>query len=125
MSKIFHYNQQTLDYFQQAKHAGELNVNDEQVVTASIGTKELGSVIKLYVKLDEAKQTILDARFKAYGCVATIAVCQLACQELLKKSLQQINYLTAEFFMQQLELPTVKLEKCQLVAKAIAKLKTA
>jgi nitrogen fixation protein NifU and related proteins len=71
------YSARVLDHFQNPRNAGEVADAD---ATAEIENPACGDVLRLTLKISEGK--IAAARFKAKGCVASIA-CASALTELV------------------------------------------
>jgi nitrogen fixation protein NifU and related proteins len=71
------YSPQLLDHFQNPRNAGEIADAD---ATAEIENPACGDVLRLTLKVKDGR--IIQAKFKAKGCVAAIA-CASALTELL------------------------------------------
>jgi nitrogen fixation NifU-like protein len=71
------YSAQLLDHFQNPRNAGDLPVPD---ATAEIENPACGDVLRLTLRVHAGR--ILEARFKAKGCVASVA-CASALTELV------------------------------------------
>ena len=105
-------------YFKYPTHAGLLDASQSNVRTALVGTMQQGAVIGLQIQLDDV-QCIRKARFKAYGCAATIAVAEYVCQWLEGKNLEQLTQLSSNDLAQALELPSVKVHSSILAVQAL------
>jgi len=66
----------TLQRFRAAGHRGRLS--GEGVVSGLAGSRRQGRAVALDLRL--AQGTIVEARFRAYGCPATIAAADLVCE---------------------------------------------
>ena len=72
------YSKQVVERFESVlanpeKHAvGRLDPKDPMVATGLAGAPSCGDVMKLDLKLDD-NDTILDVKFKTYGCGSAIA----------------------------------------------------
>jgi nitrogen fixation NifU-like protein len=85
------YSAQLLDHFQNPRNAGELT--DANAI-AEIDNPVCGDVLRLMLKITEDR--IAEIRFKAKGCVASMA-CASALTELAHgKSIDQARALTRE-----------------------------
>lgn len=83
------YNQKIKDIFAQAKNAGVLKgANAVGTATDTI----CGDIIRIY--LDIQDNLVQDARFKAFGCVATLASASVLTQLVLGKHIDQIPQIT-------------------------------
>lgn len=49
-----------------------------------------GDRIKFFIKLDSQKQKIENIKFKAFGCVITIALCSILSKKIEKQSIKDI-----------------------------------
>jgi NifU-like protein involved in Fe-S cluster formation len=72
------YSPELLDHFQNPRNVGDVEAPD---ATAQLENPACGDVLKLTLKLDG--QRIVDIRFRAKGCVPTIA-CGSAITEMVK-----------------------------------------
>jgi nitrogen fixation NifU-like protein len=110
------YSAQVLDHFQNPRNAGDLAEAD---ATAEIENPACGDVLRLTIRVSESG--ILDARFKAKGCVAAIA-CASALTELVAgKSLKEAQNVRREDLIQVLgHLPQASAHAVQLALDALA-----
>lgn len=85
------YSPAVLDHFQNPRNAGEV-ANPDAVV--EIENPACGDILRLTLKIDGG--VVREARFKAKGCVASIA-CASALTELLRdKTLTEVRQLRRE-----------------------------
>ena len=66
------YSDQVLDHLRRPRGAGSLRRSDPDVRTGEAGDSEDGRLVRMQLRV-EASGAILEARFKAFGCAATIA----------------------------------------------------
>ncbi len=78
------YNGLILERFQNPRFAGGLRGANG---TGKVGNDECGDVVKIYILVDDAG-IITNAKFKAYGGVCTIVACDIACELLIGKTLE-------------------------------------
>ena len=97
------YSETLLHYFYHLEHAGSL-VGDH-VYAAEQGNAAQGSHIKLYIALEDVM--ISQARFKCYGSVISLAVCEFVCRWLEGKTVQQLAQLDTQLILQALELTEI------------------
>lgn len=116
--------QKITDYFKQPAHAGELTHLGTDVRTTCVGSLEQGAVLSLHLQLDTDQRVQL-ARFKAYGCPATIAVGEFICRWAEGKALDSLIDLSSTEIVQALELPSVKLHSAILAVQALRNLSAA
>ena len=62
-----------IDHYTRPRNAGSLDRKDPSVGSGLVGAPACGDVIRLDIKVDEATNTIVDARFKTFGCGSAIA----------------------------------------------------
>src|ERR1700690_2189357 len=77
------YSAELLDHFQNPRNAGELEAPDR---SARLENPVCGDILELSLKLEKTKaegKRIADIRFRAKGCVPTMA-CASAITELIK-----------------------------------------
>jgi len=75
-----------------------------------------GDVLKLQLKIDPETETIIDARFKTYGCGSAIASSSLVTTWLKGKSLDQALAIKNTEIAEELALPPVKIH-CSILAE--------
>jgi NifU-like protein involved in Fe-S cluster formation len=68
----FGYSERVWEYFRRTPRAGCFAAGTPSVVTASARTPASGAVIELALQV--RGDTVLEARFRAFGCPTTIAV---------------------------------------------------
>jgi nitrogen fixation NifU-like protein len=85
------YSAQLLDHFQNPRNVGELADAD---ATAEIENPACGDVLRLTLKAVEGRITA--ARFKAKGCVASIACCSALTELVVGKTLNEAFELRRE-----------------------------
>ena len=83
------YNQKVMNAFAQAKNAGVLRgANGVGTATDQV----CGDTIRIYLNIQD--DMVAEAKFKAFGCVATIASASTISDIALGKSVQDIQKLT-------------------------------
>ena len=83
------YSDKVIDIFKTAKNAGQIRGAD---AIGSVGNEKCGDMMKLYLKLSKGR--ITDAKFKTFGCVSAIASCDVACDLLKGKTLDEASQIT-------------------------------
>jgi NifU-like protein involved in Fe-S cluster formation len=66
------YSTQVLDHYENPRNVGKLDVSDDSVGTGLVGAPACGDVLKLQIKVEDG--VIVDAKFKAYGCLTSNAL---------------------------------------------------
>ena len=83
------YNQKIIDIFAKAQNAGVLRgANGVGNATDTI----CGDMVRIYLNIEN--EQIVEAKFKAFGCVATIASASVLTDLVLGKTIEQSQHLT-------------------------------
>ena len=107
------YTTKVIDIFKTSKNAGALRGAD---AIGTVGNMQCGDIMKLYLKLDD-KGTIVDAKFKTFGCVSAIASCDVACDLVKGKTLEEALKITNKDVLNVLgEIPAAKIH-CSVMAQ--------
>ncbi|MBK8722823.1 MAG: Fe-S cluster assembly scaffold IscU [Saprospiraceae bacterium] len=110
------YSEKVLDHFQHPKNVGTLDKSKKNVGTGLVGAPECGDVMRLQIEVDEASNTIVDAKFKTFGCGSAIASSSLATEWLKGKNLDQALAIDNMDIVEELALPPVKIH-CSVLAE--------
>ena len=82
-----------------------------------VGAPACGDVMKLQIKVED--DTIVDAKFKTYGCGSAIASSSLATEWLKGKTVGQAQEIKNTEIDEELSLPPVKIHCSVLAVDAI------
>jgi nitrogen fixation NifU-like protein len=119
------YSKQVVERFESVlanpeKHAvGRFDPKDPMVATGLAGAPSCGDVMKLDLKLDD-NDTILDVKFKTYGCGSAIASSTTFVEMLKGKTLEEAKKIKDKEIAKILELPPIKLH-CSVLAEETIK----
>jgi nitrogen fixation NifU-like protein len=110
------YSEKVIDHYQNPKNVGTLDKNSKSVGTGLVGAPECGDVMRLQIEVDDATGMITDAKFKTFGCGSAIASSSLATEWLKGKSIDQALTVDNMDFVEELNLPPVKIH-CSVLAE--------
>lgn len=108
------YSDKVVDHFDHPRNIGSFSKEDPDVGTGMVGAPECGDVMKLQIRVQ--KDTIVDARFKTFGCGSAIASSSLATEWLKGKTLTEAAQIKNTDIVQELNLPPVKIH-CSVLAE--------
>lgn len=104
------FNNKVIDHFRRPRNVGEITSPDG---VGHVGDPSRGIDIELYIKVEDS--TIIDAKFKAFGCAATIATTSMISQMLKGKRIQQALMISDDEISQALDgLPSDKMHCAKL-----------
>jgi Fe-S cluster assembly scaffold IscU len=110
------YSDKVLDHFKNPKNVGTLDKSKNTVGTGLVGAPECGDVMRLQIEVDPSSNTIVDAKFKTFGCGSAIASSSLATEWLKGKSIDQALTIDNMDIVEELALPPVKIH-CSVLAE--------
>jgi Fe-S cluster assembly scaffold IscU len=114
------YSEKVLEHYEHPKNVGTLDKSNTNVGTGLVGAPECGDVMRLQIEVDPATQTIIDAKFKTFGCGSAIASSSLATEWLKGRSLDDAATLDNMDIVEELALPPVKIH-CSVLAEDAVK----
>ena len=110
------YSEKLLDHFKNPKNVGTMDKDKKNVGTGLVGAPECGDVMRLQIEVDESTDTIIDAKFKTFGCGSAIASSSLATEWLKGKTIDQALTIDNMALVEELALPPVKIH-CSVLAE--------
>lgn len=108
------YSEKVVDHFNHPRNMGSFPKEDPDIGTGMVGAPECGDVMKLQIKVHHG--TIVDAKFKTFGCGSAIASSSLATEWLKGKTIQEAAKIKNTDIVQELNLPPVKIH-CSVLAE--------
>lgn len=86
-----------------------LKDDNKFVFFGEFGSAACGDIVKLWIKLADDKNTILDAKFLSTGCYGSLSSTSYGCEQIIGKNLFEIDskQLTQDI-MNTLQLPQIK-----------------
>ena len=110
------YSNKVIDHYSNPRNVGTLDKSKKNVGTGLVGAPECGDVMRLQIEVDEATNTITDAKFKTFGCGSAIASSSLATEWLKGKSIDEALAIDNMEIVEELALPPVKIH-CSVLAE--------
>jgi nitrogen fixation NifU-like protein len=93
---------------------GSFKKDESGLGTGIVGAPECGDVMKLQIKVHD--NTIVDAKFKTFGCGSAIASSSLATEWLKGKTIDEAAKIKNTDIVNELNLPPVKIH-CSVLAE--------
>ena len=109
------YSEKVIDHYERPRNIGSLDSRSNSVGTGLVGAPECGDVMKLQIQVDE-KGTIVDAKFKTFGCGSAIAASSLATEWVKDRSVNEAETIKNVDIVEELSLPPVKIH-CSVLAE--------
>jgi len=108
------YSDKVLDHYNHPRNVGSMDKNSAEVGTGVVGAPECGDVMKLQIQVEG--DTIVDAKFKTFGCGSAIASSSLATEWIKGKTLDEAGKIRNTEIVEELSLPPVKIH-CSVLAE--------
>jgi nitrogen fixation NifU-like protein len=113
--KLMAYSEKVIEHYEKPKNVGSLDSSDSSIGTGLVGAPECGDVMKLQIQVND-KGTIVDAKFKTFGCGSAIAASSLATEWVKNKSIEVAQTIKNTEIVEELSLPPVKIH-CSVLAE--------
>lgn len=111
------YSEKVMDHFMNPRNVGEIPDADG---VGMEGNPTCGDVMKIYIKVENGR--IVDAKFKTFGCGASIAVSSMVTEMVKGKTLEEALQISKETVAEALGgLPPQKMHCSNLGADALRK----
>ena len=108
------YSDKVLDHYNNPRNVGSLDKSSQDVGTGIVGAPECGDVMKLQIEVEG--DTIVDAKFKTFGCGSAIASSSLATEWIKGKKIDEAMSIKNTDIVEELSLPPVKIH-CSVLAE--------
>ena len=106
------YSEKVMDHFQNPRNVGEIENPDG---IGHVGNPVCGDIMELYIKVNG--NTIIDAKFKTFGCGAAIATSSMITEMIKGKSVDEALKISNRTVVEALDgLPPVKMH-CSVLAE--------
>ena len=110
------YSDKVLQHYNNPLNVGKFDASEENVGTGLVGAPSCGDVLRLQLKIDPDTDTIIDAKFKTYGCGSAIASSSLVTEWVKGKTLDEAGEIKNSAIAEELALPPVKIH-CSILAE--------
>jgi len=108
------YSDKVLDHYNNPRNVGSMDKKSNEVGTGVVGAPECGDVMKLQIQVEG--DTIVDAKFKTFGCGSAIASSSLATEWVKGRTLDEALKISNTEIVEELSLPPVKIH-CSVLAE--------
>tara|TARA_R110002051_G_scaffold113637_2_gene186154 strand:- start:568 stop:942 length:375 start_codon:yes stop_codon:yes gene_type:complete len=109
------YSEKVIEHYERPHNVGSLDSGSTRVGTGLVGAPECGDVMKLQIEVDD-NNTIIDAKFKTFGCGSAIASSSLATEWVKGKTIDEAKTIRNTDIVEELSLPPVKIH-CSVLAE--------
>jgi nitrogen fixation NifU-like protein len=110
------YSDKVMEHFRNPRNVGEIKNPDG---TGHVGNSVCGDIMDLYIKVNDS--TIVDAKFKTFGCGAAIATSSMVTEMVKGKSIAEALKISNQAVAQALDgLPPAKMH-CSVLAEEALK----
>ena len=111
------YSEKVMDHFRNPRNVGKMEDADG---VGEVGNAKCGDIMRMYLKVDPATQTITDVKFNTFGCGSAIATSSMATEMIKGKSLGEALTLSNKAVVEALDgLPANKLHCSVLAEEAV------
>jgi nitrogen fixation NifU-like protein len=106
------YSEKVMDHFKNPRNVGEM---EDPNGVGRVGNPVCGDIMELYIKVNDG--TIVDAKFKTFGCAAAIATSSMVTEMVKGKSLEEALKISNKAVVEALDgLPPAKMH-CSVLAE--------
>lgn len=110
------YSEKVMDHFSNPRNVGEIENADG---VGEVGNAVCGDIMKIFLKIED--NTIVDVKFKTFGCGAAIATSSMATEMIKGKKVEEALELTNKAVVEALDgLPPAKIH-CSVLAEEAVK----
>ncbi len=110
------YSDKVMDHFKNPRNVGEIENPDG---IGHVGNPVCGDIMELYIKVHDS--TIVDAKFKTFGCGAAIATSSMVTEMVKGKNIEEALEISNRAVAEALDgLPAVKMH-CSVLAEEALK----
>jgi iron-sulfur cluster assembly enzyme ISCU, mitochondrial len=115
--RMYHVN--IVEHYENPRNVGSMDANDSHVGTGLVGAPACGDVMKLQIRISPEDGTIIESKFKTFGCGSAIASSSVATEWVKGKTVDEVLKIQNTDIAAHLKLPPVKLHCSMLAEDAI------
>ncbi len=109
------YSEKVMDHFENPRNVGKIENPDGY---GKVGSPTCGDVMEIFLKIED--ETIVDVKFRTFGCASAIATSSMSTEMILGKKVEEGLALTNKAVPQALDgLPPAKMHCSVLAEEAI------
>ena len=109
------YSEKVMDHFENPRNVGKIENPDGY---GKVGSPTCGDVMEIFLKIED--ETIVDVKFRTFGCASAIATSSMSTEMILGKKVEEALALTNKAVAQALDgLPPAKMHCTVLAEEAI------
>lgn len=109
------YSERVMEHFRNPRNVGEIENPDG---VGHVGNPVCGDIMELYIKVKDG--TIVDAKFKTFGCGAAIATSSMVTEMVKGKSIEEALKISNKAVAEALDgLPPIKMHCSALAEEAL------
>lgn len=109
------YSEKVMDHFENPRNVGKIENPDGY---GKVGSPTCGDVMEIFLKIED--ETIVDVKFRTFGCASAIATSSMSTEMILGKKVEEALALTNKAVAQALDgLPPAKIHCSVLAEEAI------
>ena len=109
------YSEKVMDHFENPRNVGTIENPDGY---GKVGSPTCGYVMEIFLKIED--ETIVDVKFRTFGCASAIATSSMSTEMILGKKVEEALALTNKAVAQALDgLPPAKMHCSVLAEEAI------
>ncbi len=88
---MWDYTKKVMEHFLNPRNVGEIEQPD---AVGEVGNLRCGDALKVYLKFDDNRERIIDAKFQTFGCASAIASASALTELVVGKTIEEASALT-------------------------------